>query len=84
MLQTSFTRHSIKKAALMAALDITLKRMHRSPQRCARNIMELGISAFPNKLSEEDKAVLIQSLFDACKHQDAVLAKELFCNSFLL
>lgn len=84
MLHDRLNCSNIKKAALMAALDITLKRMHRSPQRCARNIMELGISAFPNKLSEADKAVLTPALLEACKHQDAVLAKELFCNSFLL
>lgn len=80
----TFTRHSIKKAALMAALDITLKRMHQSPQRCARNIIELGNNAFPNKLSEEDKTVLLQAILEACKQQDAVLVKELFHKSFLL
>jgi hypothetical protein len=32
----------LKKAAMLAALDITLARMQKSPERCARNLLELG------------------------------------------
>lgn len=77
-------RQKIKKAALLAALDINIKRMHRSPYRCSRNIMELGLVAFPNKLSEEEQSVLISALINACKEHDALRIKQLFIQSFLL
>lgn len=77
-------RQKLKKAALLAALDINIKRMHRSPNRCARNIIELGLAAYPNKLSEVDQSVLLAALLKACKEQDAFQVKELFLQSFLL
>lgn len=72
----------LKRAALNAAVDITLKGMKRSPERCARNLIELGISAFPNLLSEKEKNVLYDKILIVCKNVDINAAKELFFQSF--
>ena len=86
-LERDLTRHELvcyklKKAAVLAALDINLKRMHRSPERCARNLMELGLTAFPDKLSKQDQSELLQKLLTACKSKDALKIRELFLLNF--
>jgi hypothetical protein len=72
----------IKKAAITAALDIRLARMRRSPERCARNLMELGINSFPDKLSKEEQSDVFQRLMFYCKAKDLQKARELFVKSF--
>lgn len=73
----------IKKAALTAALDIRLARMHQSPERCARNLMELGQGAFPDKLSMEEQLKVFQELVSMCKSNAPSEARDLFIQSFL-
>jgi hypothetical protein len=73
----------LKKAAVIAALDISLKRMSKSPDRLARNLVELGLNAFPDKISSEEQTHLLKELNNACKIGDAATARELFVNSFL-
>ena len=59
--------HKLKYAALNAAVDITLKGIKRSPERCARNLIELGLSAFPNSINEAQKDVLYNNFYDLVK-----------------
>ena len=72
----------LKLAALNAAVDITLKGMKKSPERCARNLVELGVSAFPNFLNEKEKDILYDKILVICKNVDFIAAKELFFQSF--
>ena len=72
----------LKCAALNAAVDITLKGLKKSPERCARNLIELGTSAFPNLLSEKEKDILYNKILNVCKNVDLIAAKELFFQSF--
>jgi len=73
----------LKNAALLVALDISLKRINRSPVRCARNIMELGITAYPDKLCDPDKLYYHQRILEACKQKDANVVREIFSIAFL-
>lgn len=73
----------LKKAAVIAALDISLKRMYRSPERCARNLMELGLGAFPDKLSAREQSAVLEELLSICKSGDAAKVRELFFTCFL-
>lgn len=73
----------LKEAALIVAVDISLKRMKKSPERCARNLMELGVSAYPEKVQKKDRPVFFQKLLTICKADDMNGAKELFFNTFL-
>jgi hypothetical protein len=79
---SKFTCYKLKKAAVLAALDINLKRMHHSPKRCARNIMELGLNAFPDKLTKGEQAMLFQTLLIDCKNRDAAKIREQFLSNF--
>lgn len=74
--------YRIKKAAVTAALDIRLARMLRSPERCARNLMELGIGAYPDKLTKDEQLILQQRFLILCKNRDIIKARELFLASF--
>lgn len=85
-LQTSelkdITCRKFKKAAVIAALDITLTRVHRSPERCARNLLEIGTSAFPNKLTRQEQATLLQELLLLCRKKDIINIRNLFLMYF--
>ena len=72
----------IKQAALLVAVDISFKRIKRSPERCARNLMELGINTFPNKISKNQYDDFSQKLILLCKNGDAQGARELFIHVF--
>ncbi|MDF2540218.1 MAG: hypothetical protein K0S76_3239 [Herbinix sp.] len=73
----------IKKTAIMAALDIRLARMHRSPERCARNLMELGQASYPDKLSEKERLDIFQKLVSCCKSKNFHEARNIFIKNFL-
>jgi hypothetical protein len=75
--------NKLRQAAVIAAVDINLKRIGKSPERCARNIMEVGLSAYPNKLHKKDQEEFHCSLLALCKVGDAQKARALFINSFL-
>ncbi len=77
------TESKIKKAAVLVALDISLKRMKNSPKRCARNIMELGLSAYPDKIPKEQQEIIFRDLASACEHGDINKAKNSFITYFL-
>ncbi len=75
--------YRLKKAAVTVALDIRLAGIVRSPERCARNLLELGLSTFPNQLTKEEQSILLQKFITVCKNQDKIKARELFFASFL-
>lgn len=83
IIRREFPGYRLKKAAVTAALDIRLARIHRSPERCARNLMELGLSAFPDRLTKDEQFILLQKFMMLCKSHDAIKARELFLASFL-
>ena len=72
----------LKQAALNTAVDVSLKRMKKSPERCARNLLELAITAYPGKISKKDRPDFYQKLLDICKREAAEEAKSLFFSTF--
>jgi hypothetical protein len=73
----------IKKAALMAAIDVCLRRMKNSPKRCARNMIELGLSAYPDKRLEVEQCDLYKKLLASFEQEDVQEARSLFSSVFL-
>lgn len=73
----------IKRTALLAAVDVCLRRMSNSPKRCARNIIELGLSAYPEKSSEVEQSDLYKKLLVAFEIGNVQEAKALFSSVFL-
>jgi hypothetical protein len=73
----------LKKAALYAAVDICLRRMKNSPKRCARNIIELGLTAYPDKTAEAEQFNLYQKLLSSFESGDIQEARDLFSAVFL-
>lgn len=75
--------YKLKRAALRAAVDITLRGKEQSPGRCARNLLELGCSVNP-QLSKEQKNSAYNQLLTACRNQGLPECKELFFSLFFL
>jgi hypothetical protein len=73
----------LKRVALLVAVDIRLRKVSNSPKRCARNIIELGISAYPNKISQAEKNNLYRDLLTFFENDDIPAVKTLFCSVFL-
>ena len=74
--------YKLKKAALFAAVELTLRRMRRSPERCARNLIELGIAAFPGKIQKNEVNATYHEFLSICQNADAEAARELFFKVF--
>lgn len=72
----------LKQAALTVALDISLRRMKKSPERCARNLVELGLTAYPDEFSKKDRLDIYQKLLDLCKEDNTEEVRALFFNTF--
>lgn len=73
----------LKKAALIAALDLSLARMKKSPERCARNLMELGLTTYPGKLSKKQQNEMLQLLLELCKKGDIARVRDVFLSCFI-
>lgn len=73
----------VKRVALLAAVDICLRNMHHSPKRCARNLIELGTSAFPDKLTVTERSELYHKLLRSFESEDLAAAKALFTLAYL-
>lgn len=73
----------LKRAALLTAVDICLKNVKHSPKRCARNLIELGTSAYPNKLSTAARNELYQILITSIENGDLSAARASFTSVFL-
>ena len=72
----------IKRTALMVAVDICLRKGKNSPKRCARNLVELGMTAYPDKLSTKEQTDLYQSLIIAITELNTPDVHNLFSHSF--
>lgn len=73
----------LKRAALLMAVDICLKKVNNSPKRCARNLIELGISAYPEAISATQKNELYTQLISLIEAGNVQEAKTLFITVFL-
>lgn len=73
----------LKYAALNAAVDFTLKGAKKSPGRCARNLIELGTTAFPEIAQKTDKDLLYKKLLELCVKTETTEAKNLFFSVFI-
>lgn len=74
---------NLKRVALLAAVDICLRRMKNSPKRCARNLIELGTSAYPGKITDTEKSLLYEKLIASFENNDTATARALFSSVFL-
>ncbi len=72
----------LRRVALLAAVDICLKKMICSPKRCARNLIELGLSAYPDKLNNAEQNDLYKKLLTIFKSGNLPEAKALFITVF--
>ncbi len=69
--------YKIKKVALTTAIDFSEKRMLKSPERYARNLVEFAQSTYPNVLSNKEATILIAQLIPLCYEKDAQKIREL-------
>jgi len=72
----------LKNATLNFALDIILKRSKKSPERCARNMIELGILNFPESVEKMNKEVLYKKFLNSCKSLELSQIKIVFFDIF--
>ena len=72
----------LKKAMLISAIDIIVKGANKSPERCARNLIELGVKAYPNTLTKSQQKELYTNLLGLFKDKDISKAKDLFFLTF--
>lgn len=73
----------MKRVAVLAAVDVYLRKMKNSPKRCARNLIELGLSAYPGKISGNEENELYQKLLTSLKSDNVSEARALFTSVFL-
>ena len=72
----------LKKIVLNAAVDILLKGINKSPERCVRNLIELGTNAYPDSLTKSECKDLNNHLLELCKSHDKEKVKKMFFASF--
>lgn len=72
----------LKQAALMVAVDICLKRLNKSPERCAKKLMELGSSAYPDRILKRDYQDFYEKFLAACKGEDMDSVRTLFLSIY--
>jgi hypothetical protein len=80
---TMLIEGKLKRAALLAAADICLRRKKNSPKRCARNLIELGMSANSGKLNKAEQNDLYEKLLVLFEQDDIPAARALFTSVFL-
>lgn len=74
--------HRLKKILINGAADLILKNNFKSPERCARNLLELGKSAYPDLLTKAQAKELYGDLLNLCRDHETQKAKELFVLKF--
>lgn len=65
MLQTK-----LRQVAYDMAVDLALKNIKKDPSRCARNLTELTLRTFPEKLSQENSKSFFLRMSTLCKSND--------------
>lgn len=73
----------MKRVVVLVAVDLCLKRRKSSPKRCARNLIELGLSAYPDKLTQNEQNSLYNDLMKAITDGDISASRDLFSTAFL-
>lgn len=73
---------NMKYIAIEKTVNIILRNMQRSPERCARNLLELGSTIY-KKNNDVMKEGLYPLFLDLCKKNKKNEVKELFYRSFL-
>lgn len=71
-----------KYISIDKTLNITLRNMQKSPERCTRNLLELGL-AISNKKYDLVQQKLYPEFLELCKNNDKTAVKELFFSYFL-
>ena len=74
--------NKLKKVAVCAAVDITLRGNERSPERCERNLAELGASV-AGAMKKEQKEKAYRQLLEACRKASFLECRSLFSALFL-
>lgn len=72
----------IKKAALTAAIEFSSGRMNKSPERYARNLIELATSTYPGSITKEEEGVLFDQIIQLTKLQEVNKIRELMNVTF--
>ena len=72
----------LKKTALSAAIDLSIKRYQKAPARCARNLIELANASFDTHLTKTETVSLYQALVASLEQKDAQTVKRLFFQRF--
>lgn len=73
----------VKRVALLTAVDICLRKTKSSPKRCARNLIELGLSAYPDKISAVEQNLLFEHMLLAFEKGDIAEVRDIFSTTFL-
>lgn len=72
----------LKQAAINTAVDVSRKRMKKAPERCARNLLELAATAYPDQIDGKRRQELYLKLLDICKRESPEEAKDLISRTF--
>lgn len=72
----------LKTVALDIKLDNILRDIAKSPERCARNLIELGKSASPQKMTRIEYKLLYNEFLKLCASSDTKGAKKQFFRHF--
>lgn len=71
-----------KYIAIDKTLNIILRNMQKSPERCSRNLLELG-ATINSKNYNLQQQKLYPEFLELCKNNDKTAVKDLFCSYFL-
>lgn len=72
----------LKRAVLLIAMDSILKNAQYSPDRCARNLIDLGVKAYPSLFTPEEQKKLQSKFAKLCRNCEAKEIKEAFLTCF--
>lgn len=71
-----------KYIALDKTINIITRNMQKSPERCTRNLLELGAAISKNSFDFQ-RLKIYNDFIELCKNNDKLAIKELFYSSFL-
>lgn len=74
--------NKLKKVAVCAAVDVTLRGKDRAPKRCARNLIELGESV-TKQMEKNQKERAYEQLLETCRKGTFLECRSLFISLFL-
>lgn len=70
-----------KYIALDKTINIILRNMEKSPERCARNLTELGSNICKKNFETNQK--IQRDFIELCKKNDRIEIKKIFFNTYL-